>query len=485
MKNEFMIIVRPGEQMLNTNRMCIPMRQTILLLVIAAASILPASAQRETGLSPQVLQDLERCCVEDARFKAAQNALSQVEGSKIATSWQKLNGVDMYFSHRLKDQKITDQKSSGRCWMFSALNTLRPVAAKKLNCEEIEFSQNYLFFYDKLEKANLFLETIIKLREKPYTDRTMEFLLRQPVQDGGNWLGFIELVKKYGVVPKDVMPETFSSSNSRTVNRVLGLKLKQYAIRLRSTPDPVQWASLKTEALKDVYKILALNFGVPPRSFTWRYEQAEKKLTDLRTYTPLQFYHEFVNEVLDDYYALYSIPTLPFGKRYEIELDKAVTDRPDMNFVNCSLDTLKGLALKCLLDNQPVWFGCDVGQESISETGLMAPGIYDYSSLYGMDFTLSRKELFQTYSSAPGHNMVFTGVDVAGGKARKWLVENSWSDKQGKKGYFTMTDEWFDNYVQVIVVHKKYISKDILAVFSATPEHLPPWDPMFHALGME
>jgi bleomycin hydrolase len=461
------------------------MKLETALLAGALCAVFPYTALSQAGISPALLHDLERSCVVDANFRAVQNALSQTDGSRIATSREVTTGIDAYFSHRLKDQKITDQKSSGRCWMFSALNTLRPVAEKKLNAGDLEFSQNYLFFYDKLEKANLFLEAVIALRAKPLTDRTMEFLLRQPVQDGGNWLGFIELVKKYGVVPKDVMPETFSSSNSRTVNTVLGLRLRQAALRMREAADTAGVASLKKEALRDVYRILALNFGIPPSSFTWRYEDADKKLTEPKTYTPQQFYRDVVNEVLDDYEALYSIPTLPFGRRYDIELDKAVADRPDMNFVNCPLETLKSLALKCVLDDQPVWFGCDVGQESISETGLMAPGIYDFASLYGMDFTLSRKELFETYSSSPTHNMVFTGVDIAGGKPRKWLVENSWSEKPGVKGYFTMTDEWFDRYVQVIVVHKKYIPAEILALFASPPEKLPPWDPMFRALGME
>ncbi|HMK37908.1 MAG TPA: C1 family peptidase [Bacteroidota bacterium] len=461
------------------------MKPPSLLLISAALLLSPGAAPAQSGIPPDMLQDLEKSCPVDAHFRAVQNALSQTDGSRIATSWQTATGIDAYFSNRLKDQKITDQKSTGRCWMFSALNTLRPVAALALNAEDLEFSQNYLFFYDKLEKANLFLEAVTRLRDRPLTDRTMEFLLRQPVQDGGNWLGFIELVKKYGVVPKDVMPETFSSSNSRTVNTVLGIRLKQYALRLRETADTARWTTIRKEALRDVYRILALNFGIPPSTFSWRYEGKDKKLSEAKTYSPRQFYTDVVHEALDDYFALYSIPTLPFARRYDIELDKAVADRPDMNFVNCPLETIKSLAMKCLLDNQPVWFGCDVGQETVSETGLMAPGVYDYASLYGLDFSMSRKELFETYSSTPNHNMVFTGVDVAGGKPVKWLVENSWSDKPGKKGYFTMTDEWFDRYVQVVVVHRKYIPAEILALFTTPPEKLPPWDPMFHALGLE
>jgi len=281
------------------------------------------------------------------------------------------------------------------------------------------------------------------------------------------------------------MPETYSSSNSGTVNLVLALKLKQYAVRLRAAADSAARSALKTQALRDVYRILALNFGIPPRKFRWRYEGTDKKLRDSKTYTPQEFYRDVVHETLDDYYALYSVPTLPFGKKYAIDLDKAVADRPDMNFVNCPLETIKSLAMRVLLDDTPVWFGCDVGQESVTETGLMAPGVYDFASLYGTDFRLTREELFETFSSIPDHNMVLTGIDVVDGKPFKWLVENSWSEKAGKKGFFTMTDEWFDRYVQVIVVHRKYVPPDILALFAMPPEKLPPWDPMFRMLGMQ
>ncbi len=461
------------------------MNRSLLIFVFLVSFIATALAQRSTGISADMLTELRTCCPADPHFRTGQNALAQTDGRKLTPDWQKLNSIDPHFSTRLKDQKITDQKSSGRCWMFSALNILRPVATKTLCCGDIEFSQNYLFFYDKLEKANLFLESVIKLKDKPFTDRYMEFLLRQPVQDGGNWLGFIELVKKYGVVPKEVMPETFSSSNSGTVNMILGVRLRQYAIKLRNESNPERIAEVKLQALKDVYKILAMNFGLPPTTFSWRYEGEDKKVAPAKTYTPQQFYKEVVNEALDDYYALYSIPTLTFDKKYEIDLDKAVYDRPNMFFVNIPLETMKVLAQQCLLANQPVWFGCDVGQEMVGESGVMMPDVYDYASLYGMDFSMSRKELFETYSSTPNHNMVFTGVDIVDGKPAKWLVENSWGDKSGKKGYLTMTDAWFDKYVQVIVVHKKYIPEKTLALFQTKPELLPPWDPMFKMLEMQ
>jgi bleomycin hydrolase len=452
-------------------------------LSLGSAAFIPARAQ--DAITPELLSEMKEACTPDAAFKSVQNSLAQVESSKVAADLQKMNSVDSHFSNKLPDEAVTEQDATGRCWMFSALNIFRRAAAQRLKSEEFEFSQNYLFFYDKLEKSNVFLEAIIRTRKLPSTDRGVEWLMRNTVQDGGNWLGFVELVRKYGVVPKDVMPETFSSSNSQGVDSVLALRLKVAAVRIRAAQNDAEIASLRLQALKDAYRILALNFGIPPTQFKWRYEDKDKKLTPFATYTPQQFYHEVVNDALDDYLALYSIPTLPFYKRYEIDLDKAVEDRPNMNFVNCPLDTLKGLAKACLLDNRPVWFGCAVEQESVRDRGLMMPGIYDYESMYHMDLQLSRKELFETYSSTPDHNMVFTGIDLTDGRPVKWLVENSWGEKPGKKGYFVMTDDWFDRYVQVIVVQRKYIPAPLLSVFGTKPETLPPWDPMMRALGYE
>ena len=281
------------------------------------------------------------------------------------------------------------------------------------------------------------------------------------------------------------MPETFSSSNSDAVNSVLGLRLKVAGVRIRAAKDSADIASLRRQALKDVYRILALHFGLPPKQFEWRYETKEKKVSSLKTYTPQQFYHEVTNDVLDDYLALYSIPTLATNKKYEIDLDRAVIDEPNMFFVNCPIEQIKELAKRCLLDDQPVWFGCDVGQDFFRDDGILMPGIRDYESMYGMDFSLSRKELFETYSSTPNHNMVFTGIDIVKEKPVKWLVENSWGDKIGKKGYLVMMDEWFDRYVQVIVVRKKYIPESVLAVFESKADVLPPWDPMMKAMGYE
>ncbi len=442
---------------------------------------LSSAAQSVAHLDQKLLHDLAQSCPQDAQLKAAQNALAQVDGNKISQNWQKITSVDPYFSLRLKDQKITDQKATGRCWMFSALNIIRPMIKEKLDCEDIELSQNYLYFYEKLEKANLYLNAIIETREKPYTDRSVENLFKTTVQDGQNWLGFMGLVKKYGVVPKSVMPETYSSSNSNHVNKALSLKLKQAAMKIRHG-NKEKIPEIKWQALKDVYKILAVNFGVPPQEFTWRYEKKDKNLATLKTLSPQQFYHEYTGDELDNYYPLYSIPTLAFNKKYEIDLNRIVSSEQNMYFVNVPLEVMKEIAKTSLLDSSTVWFGCDVGQQSSTENGLMTSQLLDFESLYGMDFTLSRTELFETYSSSPGHNMVFTGIDIVDGKIIKWLVENSWGNTRGKDGYLYMLDDWFDQFVQVIVIHKKYIPQNIFAIFDAKATVLPAWDPMLEMM---
>ena len=453
------------------------MKKTFIVITLLFIITLHLPAQTLSHLDPATLTELEKSCAQDAQLKAAQNALSQTDGNKISQNWEKIVGVDPYFSIRLKDQKITDQKSTGRCWMFSGLNIVRPSVTNRLNCADIELSQAYLYFYEKLEKANLFLNAVIETKDKPYTDRAVENLMRQVVQDGQNWHGFTALVKKYGVVPKDVMPETYSASNSAHVIQVLSLRLKQAAMKIRES-DAKKTAEIKMQALKDVYRILAVNFGIPPKEFTWRYETADNKLSPLKTYTPQQFYRDAIGDELDDYYPLYSVPTLAFNKKFEIDLNRIISDQPNLYFVNCDLAVLKDVARKSVEDSNAVWFGCDVGQQTNWEKGLMTPGMYDYKSLYGIDFTMTRRELFETYSSIPTHNMVFTGIDIQDGKVKKWLVENSWGDSKGKNGYFIMMDDWFDLYVQEVVVHKKYIPKDIMEAFKSKATMLPAWDPM-------
>ena len=451
-------------------------------LALALTGLLtPALAQ---SLTPDALAELARACPQDAHFRTVHNALCQTDGRVLAMDWQKINAADAHFSHKVPDEPVSNQAASGRCWLFSGLNLFRRAAAAKLDCESFEFSQNYLFFYDKLEKANLYLDAIARTRGSAGTDRRVEWLLHTPIQEGGNWQGLVGLVKKYGVVPKETMPETFSSANSAAMNNVLTIRLRVAGVRLRNAA-PDQVPVLKAQALKDVYRILALHLGVPPQAFSYRYQTKAKVLTALTPYTPLAFAQLTVAPALDDFVALYSIPTLPYQKKYQIDLDRAVLEGPDMFFVNCPVDVLKDVARKSLLENQPVWFGADAGQDMARAEGIMVPGLRDYASIYGMDFDMDRRELFEASASTPGHNMLLTGLDLVDGKVGKWLVENSWGDKNGHKGYWTMMDPWFDRFVQVVVVPRRFVPAAVLEVLKTQAETLPPWDPMLAALRYE
>ena len=440
------------------------------------------AGERAAGIDLKLLNELENSVELTGSLVFARNALADTDAAKLVSNRDLLLAVDDHFAIRLDGQQITDQQSTGRCWMFSGLNILRPVAAENLNMKDIQLSHSYLFFYDKLEKANLFLEEVIATRDQPMENRRVEWIFNHIVQDGGYWTGMVDLVNKYGVVPREVMPETYSSSHSRTLNNTLTMLLKKYALKIRGATDMAAIESIKIAALKDVYRILVVNFGLPPRSFKWRYKDATGNLTEYQDWSPVRFYRDVIGEPLKDYVTLMSIPNRAFGKLYQIDLDKPMADRPTITFPNIPLETLKHLTLTMLQDETPVWFACDVGSEFLRDEGLLAADIRDLESLYGMPFSMTREELFETNSVGPTHAMVLTGVDLVNGKPVKWLVENSWGSRSGKSGYLHMTDTWFDKYVMVIIAKKEYVPADILAILEQEPIVLPPWDPMFQPL---
>lgn len=459
------------------------MRSLLIIMILAAfaASGFAADTGKQ-GIDKKMLQEITTSFTWDAHTRAAHNALSTQDASDITLNQRVLRSRDTHYSIELKRQSITDQQSTGRCWMYAGLNVLRPLARKKLQVKDIQFSQTYLFFYDKLEKANLFLQGIQATRDLPLSHRKVEFLMKNPVPDGGQWVGMVELIRKYGVVPYEIMPDNHSSSHSRSVNRALAMKLREYALALRRASSDKAGERVRLQALKDVYRILAINFGVPPREFTWRYKDKDEKLVPYRAWTPKEFYAEAVGAGLDDYHALYSIPNRPFHRLYTVLWDQAVADRPGLVFANIPIQALKDLALQSLQAKEPVWFGCDVGKESLSKQGVMAPELYDLESLYGMPFRLSREDAFNTWATAPTHAMVLTGVDLVESQPVKWLVENSWGGDACDKGYYHMQDSWFDRHVQVVVIHKRFIPQKLLKVFKQKPEVLPPWDPMYQML---
>jgi len=459
-------------------------RAALLVALCAAilAAPLAAFAQKtQTGISPEVLKDLERSFKLDERNRSLMNALTANDAKSLALNRELLQRQDEIFNYKVDAKGITNQKSSGRCWLFAGLNIMRPSVIKKFNLTAFQFSESYLFFWDKLEKANLFLDAAIELRDRPLDDRELQVLVKDPIPDGGWWSYVTALIDKYGAVPKDAMPETQSSGSTGQMNTFLARLLRRDAIELRAMA--AKGAKLpalrarRDEMLRDVYRLLVLHLGVPPAEFVWRYEDKDNKIVEA-THTPHSFYRDVVGVDLADYVSLFDHAAYPYLKYYRIKYCRNMTGIPDMDFVNVDAKAFKDYALAMLLAGEPVWFAADVGAENYSKGGLMQPGIYDYEALFGVAWDISKADKIRTFESSPNHAMVFVGVDTIGAKARKWRVENSWGSDAGKSGYWVMHDEWFDRYVYGVIVQRKYVPESVLAVLSTKPEILPAWDPM-------
>ncbi len=445
-----------------------------------------AQTTNNSGITPQMIQKFRNSFKLNAHNRALINAVTNNSVKKLVVNRKMIAGYDNHFSKRIKIGSITNQEKSGRCWLFAGLNIMRPIVRKKLGLKNFEFSESYSSFWDKLEKANFFLESIIKTRKLGIRNRKVEFILKNPFSDGGQWSYVVDLIQKYGVVPKNIMPETQQSSKTGVMNMLISRKLRQDAVILRRMSKEgkslTQLRNRKTEMLEKIYHILVINFGVPPVKFQWRYKNKKGKLSQYVNYTPVEFFHKVVGVNLNNYVSLFNVPTKPYNKLYQVQLDRDMANSSNLTFININIDSVRAYTLRSVLANEPVWFGCDVGKELYMSKGILAPTIYDYSDLYGMNFNLTKKEQILYHDSVPTHAMVFTGVDVIKGKPVKWLVENSWGPKAGNKGYLTMFNKWFNHYVYNVIINKKYLPKSVLGLLKTTPIVLPPWDPMYSIL---
>ena len=438
----------------------------LLLLTVGAAA-----QNKAGGISADILKDLNASYQGNSQDKAIRNALNGTSMAVLAASADNAAMPDTHFSNEVKTVGRTDQKSSGRCWLFTGLNVLRAKMIQEHDLKEFTFSQNYLFFYDQLEKANLFLQGVIDTRNLPMEDRKVDWLFTYPISDGGQFTGVSNLIMKYGVVPSDAMPETFSSNNTSAMRSQLSLMLREYGLELRNTP-AAKCQTLKVKMLKDVYRVLALCLGVPPTEFVWK--------EDGKTYTPKEFYQEYLGEDLENNYVMVmNNPTLPYGKVYEIDYDRHVYDGQNWVYVNLPMDRIKEMAIASIKDNTALYFSCDVGKFLDRNRGVADIENFDYQSLLGVQYGMDKKDRILTHASGSTHAMTLIAVDIKEDKPVKWMVENSWGASSGYKGNIIMTDDWFDNYMFRLVVEKKYVPEDVLSMMSQKPVMLPAWDPMF------
>ncbi len=448
-----------------------------LLLIGVSGSL---AQTKEGGISNEMLTRIRQSYTGSAEQKAVKNALASNAIATLAINSENLTMIDTHFSHQVKTKGITNQKSSGRCWLFTGLNVLRAKMIAKYNLPSFEFAQNYNSFYDLLEKSNLFLQAIIDTRDLDLSDRKVDWLLRNPISQGGQFTGVSNLIMKYGVVPKSAMPETYQSENSKQMMTILKLKLREYALELRSLT-PAQSAEGKVVMLSEIYRILVECLGVPPTQFEWtRYDKAGK-VVSTKTYTPKSFYDEYIGEDLEaNYVMVMNDPSREYGKVYEIEYDRHVYDGENWLYLNLPIERIKEMAIASIKDNTAMYFSCDVGKFLDRTKGTLDLANMDYASLFRTSFPMDKKQRIMTYASGSTHAMTLIAVDIdANGKTKKWMVENSWGIKSGYKGKLIMTDQWFDEYMYRLVVEKKYIPEDIMKMLNQKPILLPAWDPMF------
>lgn len=454
--------------------------------MLLAAMLLPAQAQEgKGGISTQMLGQIRQSYEGTPADKALRNAIGWNDINKLALNQENRQGMDTRFSIRVNSKGITDQESSGRCWLFTGLNVMRAKALARYDMPSFEFSQNYSFFWDQLEKANLFLQGVIDTGKSPMEDKTVEWLFQHPLSDGGTFTGVADIVGKYGAVPKEAMPETYSSEHTSRMSQLIGLKLKEYGLQLRG----MVAAGAKADALEKekvamlgtVYRMLVLNLGVPPTEFDYVLCDAKGNPVETEHHTPQSFFGKYGDkQLLSNYVMLMNDPSREYYQCYEIAYDRHRYDGKNWTYVNLPIEDIKEMAIASLKDSTMMYFSCDVGKCLDSERGLLDLRNYDYGSLLGVTFGMDKKQRIQTFSSGSSHAMTLMAVDLdASGKPVKWMVENSWGANSGYKGHLIMTDEWFNEYMFRLVVEAKYVPAKVKELFKQKPIRLSAWDPMF------
>jgi len=437
-------------------------------------------------ISIKSIKSYKKAAIDIPQVRLARNAAVRGDVMDLAMDWEAFRKIDHTFSDMVSGQmKVTNQKSSGRCWGFAGLNLFRVYLGRKYNLKQIEFSQNYFMFCDKLEKSNYFFENIIKTIDEPLDGRLVMHLLTDPIQDGGQWHMFVNLVKKYGILPQTEMPESFQSSQSMRMNRMITRKLRGFAKDLREAglkgAGIKDLQQMKNEMLATVYQMLTISLGTPPEKFDWQVRDKDKNFHRFENLSPKKFFNEHVGLDLNEFVCLINCPMSDkkYNEVYTVDFLGNVVEGKIIRYLNLPSKRLQKTAVASIQNDDPVWFGCDVGKHFHSNLGVMDMDIFDFELFYNTDFPMTKADRLEYGDSQMTHAMLFTGVDLnSKGNPKKWRVENSWGDKRGDKGFDIMSNSWFDEYNYEVVVHKKYISEEELAVYEQDPVHLPPWDPM-------
>jgi bleomycin hydrolase len=432
-----------------------------------------------TNLSETDLELMRKQFSANPKNRVAQNAVAQTSIDDVALDREVVVGTDTTVSNLLDDWSVTNQKKSGRCWLFAGLNLLRVGAAQVMNLKEFEFSANHLMFWDKLERANFFLEAIIETADRDLDDRTVAFLLSEVAGDGGQWNMFAALVAKHGVVPKTVMPETHSSSQTARMNVILQSVLRQGALELRRCPAEEQ-QERKQRIVESVHRILCIHLGTPPARFLWQWADKDRVFHRDGEMTPKTFAAKYVGLALEEYVCLVDDrrPTSPKGRTFTVDYLGNVVGGLPVVYLNVDIAIMKKAAMDAIVGGEPVWFGCDVGKMRNNDLGIWDAGLYDFESVYDVSFSLDKAERLAVHDAMMTHAMLFTGVDVVDGSPRKWRVENSWGDEKADKGFWTMNDNWFDEHVFEIAARRDQLPPELLSALETVPVVLPAWDPM-------
>ena len=464
------------------------MRTYVYALAIAGVLSLPVKAQtKDGGIDAKMLQTIQSGASATGADGALRNAIASNSIDDLAKNFRNQGPVDTYFSVETPKQSIHDQKSSGRCWLFSGLNVLRSKFARQhADSVKVEYSQAYLFFYDQLEKANLFLQGVIDCANKPMEDDEVRFFFKSPIGDGGTFCGVADLADKYGLVPMEVMPETYSAENTSRMARLVSSKLREYGLELRKMVAEKKGKGAikarKTEMLQTVYRILSLSLGEPVRSFTFAFKDKNgKQIGEPRVYTPKEFYKETIGGPINGTFIMaMNDPRRPYYKTYEVEFDRHTYDGHNWKYINLPMEDIAKLAIASLRDSAKMYSSYDVGKQLDRKRGYLDLDNYDYGTLFGTSFPMDKADRISTFDSGSTHAMTLTAVDLdAKGQPVKWKVENSWGATYGQQGCLIMTNRWFNEYMFRLVVDKKYVPENILKAEQQKPTMVTPEDPLF------